>query len=957
MVRSRVLEAVLKVYGKTINRKNSQTPYEDHMDLAGLHFDQHGVSLSEKAIESLHEALDVYQVKTQTDVLHVVGVIQYCSSAFSWPSGLPSAEFTDLVAALNAIGQAPRKDIAHRWSREFPRVHARLRATLHNLPRAALDPATLVDADHCLVQVTDASDTGVAVALFRVNRADASMVTKADLQDPTMRQLVAVRHRKLTDVQRRWHTFETELYAIVLGVQFFGSFITTATANYPVSGPAKIAFWSDSTTALSQWTSITLPAATTDFLSAKARRFYAWADEVSFTKYWPLFVRHIPGDSNDLAHVMSHLGDQMRERAAYLVSVGATAAWAPGVAFPGVHSYHPTTPTDPLTDYTMAHLPLSPDQVDVMAAAYLADTTSLVNAKVSLSDIFKVVTNHPTEAAVPVASKQSIRGWVNNKFFAVVPPVAGQAILCTTSSVTCTHQCDASGMDGTRVLVPVIPRGVMVQITTNPPITDGGDGEHYQDHDLRRDLILHCHDNAQHPGLERTQNNLKALAWWPLMLADVDTHWKTCAYCLAARDTRSAVGDAVHAAHRFHMIEIDHKILDADTASATGYAAILTMVDDVSKLTLFTPVLTTSAAHAAHAVVTKWYPFFGVPMVFRSDKGSAFTSELMQQVSRAMGVQGWDLSAPDNPTHHAGVERRNRVMEHFLDVGVSNGDITSAAALERYCAAATATCNLEYEFNGHTVFEYVTGAVPRTHNNVVIQPVVDDVPLRDLDQQFIDSLRSVLAVRVDSARLLRDEDARASNLRRSADRARGRHTTFDLREGDKVSYDGKAHVLLRHTRSTPTAPIRSAIRLANDPSATEFEVLYASLRPMATHRPQHMLSMDIQSAPVVGDFVFYTSSQDDASVQAGVVIEVDAARCLVHRYRQAPKRDRQFTPLFFDADVKSHVPRTKPTASMEAVLVTVPLSEVVTFGAISETYRVESALFDRLTSLGITAQF
>ena len=88
-----------------------------------------------------------------------------------------------------------------------------------------------------------------------------------------MRQLVAVRYRKLTDVQQRWHTFETELYAIVLGVQFFRSFITTATAKFPVSGPAKIAFWSDSTTALSQWTSITLSAATTDFLSAKARRF------------------------------------------------------------------------------------------------------------------------------------------------------------------------------------------------------------------------------------------------------------------------------------------------------------------------------------------------------------------------------------------------------------------------------------------------------------------------------------------------------------------------------------------------------------------------------------------------------------------------------------------------------------------------------------------------------------
>ena len=209
---------------------------------------------------------------------------------------------------------------------------------LHNTPRAALDPSTLVDADHCLVQVTDASDTGVAVALFRVRRPDASTVTKADLEDPALRQLVAIRYRKLTDVQMRWLTFETELYAMVLGVKFFGSFITTATTNFPVSGPAKIAFWSDSTTALSQWSSLTLPADTTDYLSAKARRFYAWADEVSFTAHWPLFIKHIPGETNDLAHIMSHLGDQMRERADYFVSVGATAAWAPAIAFPGAHS-------------------------------------------------------------------------------------------------------------------------------------------------------------------------------------------------------------------------------------------------------------------------------------------------------------------------------------------------------------------------------------------------------------------------------------------------------------------------------------------------------------------------------------------------------------------------------------------------------------------------------------------
>ena len=360
--------------------------------------------------------------------------------------------------------------------------------------------------------------------------------------------------------------------------------------------------------------------------------------------------------------------------------------------------------------------------------------------------------------------------------------------------------------------------------------------------------------------------------------------------------------------------------------------------------------------HAAHAIVTKWYPFFGIPMVFRSDRGAAFTSELMRQVSNAMGVQGWDLSAPDNPTHHSGVERRNRVMEHFLDVGISKGDITRAAALERYCAAATAACNLEYQFNGHTVFEYVTGSVPRTHNNVIVRPVVDDVPLRDLDQTFIESLRSVLSTRIDSARLLRDDTARSASLRRSISSITGRHTSFDLRPDDMVSYDGKAYVLLQHTRSTPTAPVRSEIRLADDPTATPLEVLYAALRPMATHRPQHMLSSDMDPAPEVGMFIFYNSPHDNTLVQAGVVVQVDAARCLVHQYRQAPKRDRQFTPLYLDTDKKSHVARVKPTASMEAVMVTVSFPDILVTGCISDSNHIDNQLLDRLTSLGITAQ-
>ena len=80
---------------------------------------------------------------------------------------------------------------------------------------------------------TDASDTAVAVSLFRVLKPDAATVTKDDLLDPKLSRRVGVCYKTLNEGQLKWHTFESELYAIVLGCKKFGSFITVATVNYP----------------------------------------------------------------------------------------------------------------------------------------------------------------------------------------------------------------------------------------------------------------------------------------------------------------------------------------------------------------------------------------------------------------------------------------------------------------------------------------------------------------------------------------------------------------------------------------------------------------------------------------------------------------------------------------------------------------------------------------------------
>ena len=50
-----------------------------------------------------------------------------------------------------------------------------------------------------------------------------------------------------------------------------------------------------------------------------------------------------------------------------------------------------------------------------------------------------------------------------------------------------------------------------------------------------------------------------------------------------------------------------------------------------------------------------------------------------------------DVSAPDNPTHHAVIERRNQGMEKLLDVAISKGDLNNADDLSghvlRHCGS------------------------------------------------------------------------------------------------------------------------------------------------------------------------------------------------------------------------------------------------------------------------------
>ena len=516
---------------------------------------------------------------------------------------------------------------------------------------------------------------------------------------------------------------------------------------------------------------------------------------------------------------------------------------------------------------------------------------------------------------------------------------------------------DNDGDDKTNHLVTVIPKGAKVKVTNLEGIIADHDaddsGDHYTDHDLRRDILIHCHDNADHPSFADTSNRVRALAWFPKMKSYIQGHVDTCTYCLAKSKASTPVGIAVRAQRRLKLIEIDHKIVPVDIAKVIGCSAILTIVDVVSRVTVFVPVPSKGAVDTARAIFTRWYPMFGVPAIIRRDGAAEFSSDVMKAFCDLMGVKHNDISAPDDPTHHAVVERRNRVMEKFLDVAISKGDLNKGSDLDLYCAAATAACNLEYTQNNYTVLEYLTGEVPRTHRDMVTI-MNGPLPKDELNAQFITQLREVLQESNSIMKWCRDDDARYHAMERDVAQHRKQATKFTLIPGDKVSFRGEAYNLHSISESTSTDPVKAVIRKISHDAVTDKTVRYDDLRPVADPRPVLMRTNVGREPPESGKFVFFKVA-DTSEVLAGIVTGSDHETVTIHEFRQSGAIQRRFYAMYTNTQNGKEEAKLKPHAHHEPISHRAYHDDILIEGEI-ENNHIPISLLDAMISMGVAAE-
>ena len=124
--------------------------------------------------------------------------------------------------------------------------------------------------------------------------------------------------------------------------------------------------------------------------------------------------------------------------------------------------------------------------------------------------------------------------------------------------------------------------------------------------DLRKDIILMCHDMAQHPKMAPTLHAVKAMASWIGQRSQVRDHIDSCADCLEERKAVAEIGAGIVSAGRGDVIQMDHYVLSKDEAALAGVPVVLTICDVATRATEFEAADTQTAGETARLIFTRW---------------------------------------------------------------------------------------------------------------------------------------------------------------------------------------------------------------------------------------------------------------------------------------------------------------------------------------------------------------
>ena len=177
-----------------------------------------------------------------------------------------------------------------------------------------------------------------------------------------------------------------------------------------------------------------------------------------------------------------------------------------------------------------------------------------------------------------------------------------------------------------------------------------------------RKVILTCHDDNGHLGMERTLGLLQERFFWPKMAEDVCKHIHTCERCLRFKPQEKAEMQPILVSYPMELIHLDFHTLGGK-AGDTKSTNILVVTDHFTKYAqaYITPKQT--AIVVAHTLWENFLVHYGWPEKILTDQGKSIENNLFQELCDLAQVKKL-CTSPYHP-------ETNGQCEHFIATLIS----------------------------------------------------------------------------------------------------------------------------------------------------------------------------------------------------------------------------------------------------------------------------------------------